>query len=359
MSVNKNILPIIRRLAFAVASATALAVVLGITSQSARAADLRFPGDPEVEPAVHVPKIFEVPSGYTVDFGLRFWYGSGKTAKNLYDIPPSPSLVSRLTYSNLPIFNGEAFTRLDFNDGWFIKGNFGTGGLLSGHLKDEDFGLTPPLNPYSATLSDQKHGTPLYGTADIGVKLLRGPDFHIGVFTGYNFLRSTVNAFGCAQLADNPLICGNGGIPNNFRVITQVNNWNSFRVGVDAGVEINRLKLSGEAAYLPFVQLFGSDAHWLRIDPNTVGAFTGPIPEDGSGWGYQLEGVASYRLTDYLSIGIGGRYWHMETSGFTHFEGHVVGVTAFPQPVTWKSDNFGAFVQTSIKFGPYPLITGY
>ena len=45
------------------------------------------------------------------------------------------------------------------------------------------------------------------------------------------------------------------------------------------------------------------------------------------------------------SVGLGARYWHMETNGNTHFEGHVVGVGASPQPVHWKIDNFGVFLQ--------------
>jgi hypothetical protein len=37
------------------------------------------------------------------------------------------------------------------------------------------------------------------------------------------------------------------------------------------------------------------------------------VPEDGKGWGYQLEGFVSYRVTQALSLGIGGRYWHMQS----------------------------------------------
>src|SRR5438128_105200 len=52
-----------------------------------------------------------------------------------------------------------------------------------------------------------------------------------------------------------------------------------------------------------------------------------------------------------------GSFWHMQTTeGLTHFENHIVGVTAIPQPVDWKVDNFGMFLQLSLKFGPYPVI---
>src|SRR5262249_46603152 len=113
--------------------------------------------------------------------------------------------------------------------------------------------------------------------------------------------------------------------------------------------------LSVDAAWLPYVWMQGSDAHWLRIGSNP-GDFTGAVPEDGTGWGYQLEAVASYRITDAVSVGIGGRYWHMQTKGPSHFDGHVVGVEALPQPVNWMTDNVGVFVQTSVTFGPYSVI---
>ena len=42
--------------------------------------------------------------------------------------------------------------------------------------------------------------------------------------------------------------------------------------------------------------------------------------------------------------------------GLTHFEDHVVGIVALPQPVDWKIDNLGMFLQLSVKFGPYSVI---
>src|SRR5262249_183933 len=164
----------------------------------------------------------------------------------------------------------------------------------------------------------------------------------------------------CGQLATNPNVCA-GGIPDVFRVITQVNDWNSVRVGVDAAVEINRVKLSVDAAYLPHVNLSGPDSHLARIHPRN--RVTRPVhganPEDGTGWGVELDALLSMRLNDYLSVGLGGRYWHMETTtGTAHFEGHVIGFNALPQPVKWRSDNFGVFLQSSVKLGPYPVISG-
>ena len=81
------------------------------------------------------------------------------------------------------------------------------------------------------------------------------------------------------------------------------------------------------------------------------------MPEDGTGWGYQLEGFAVLS-GDRCAQRRHRRplLAHADATGFTHFEGHVVGFMAFPQPVDWKTDNFGVFVQTSVKFGPYPVI---
>jgi hypothetical protein len=296
----------------------------------------------------------EPPANYTGEVGLRFWYGQAKTGKSLYD-PTGSFLVSRLTYENMSIFSAEAYGRFDLNTGWFLKGLVGGGGFRRGTLTDEDF--PPGISPYSATLSVLDNSFPVYASLDAGYNVLRGPDFRVGAFVGYNYLHEVVSAQGCGQIATNPFICGVFPVPGTIKVITQDNNWNSLRVGLNGEVDVTRrLKLSLDGAWLPMVWLNGTDSHWLRIS-NLPGDFSGPIPEDGTGWGYQLEGVLSYRMTDAISVGIGGRYWHMQTNGNTHFEGHVNGVQAFPQPVNWKSDSFGVFLQTGLKFGPYPLVS--
>jgi hypothetical protein len=264
-------------------------------------------------------------------------------------------LVSRLTYYNLSIFSAEAYGRFDLNTGWFLKGIIGGGGFRNGKLTDEDF--PPGIVPYSATLSVLSDSFPLYGTIDVGYNVFRGPDFRVGAFVGYNYMRDYVSANGCDQVAANPFICGLFPVPGRFKVITQDNNWPSLRVGLNGEADItDRLKLTLDAAILPAVWLGGTDSHWLRIS-TLAGDFNGPIPEDGRGWGYQLEGVLSYRVTDQLSVGIGGRYWHMQTTGNTHFENHINGFVAFPQPVDWRTDKYGVFVQTGLKFGPYPVIS--
>jgi hypothetical protein len=322
--------------------AVAVAASLLCAALPARAGDWRFHG-------------FDAPTSYTGEAGFRFWYGKGNTGKNLFD-PSGSLLVSRLSYNDVSIFSAEAYGRFDLNTGWFLKGLLGGGGFRRGTLTDEDF--PPGIAPYSATLSVLDNSFPLYATADVGYNVLRGPDFRVGAFVGYNYMREVVSAQGCGQIATNPFICGFFPVPNQFTVITQDNTWNSLRVGLNGEVDLtNRFKLGVDAAWLPMVWLGGSDSHWLRIGP-FPGDFTGEVPEDGKGWGYQLEAVLSYRVTDAINVGVGGRYWHMQSSGFTHFEGHVVGFTASPQPVDWKTDSYGVFIQTGLKFGPYPVISG-
>jgi outer membrane protease len=294
------------------------------------------------------------PATYTGEAGIRFWYGKSTTAKNLYDNSGS-LLVSRLTYGSLSIFAAEAYTRFDLNRRWFLKGYVGGGTLRRGNLRDEDFPTPAFPLPYSATFSTQQDSSPIYANVDAGANILFGPDFRVGLFAGVHYMNETVSAFGCTQVAFNPLICGPVPIPDPVRVITQDNNWYAMRLGIDGAYQIGPLRLGAEAAWLPSVWLYGSDAHWLRMS-GLPGDFNNPIPEDGKGWGYQLEGFVSYCITPAVSLGIGGRYWHVETRGLSHFENHVVALPAFPQPVDWKVDNFGMFLQLSVSFGPYPVI---
>ncbi len=103
---------------------------------------------------------------------------------------------------------------------------------------------------------------------------------------------------------------------------------------------------------MPYVNLNGADTHYLRIG-NAPGDFTGPTPENGTGQGYQFEALLSYRVTPNGSVGIGGRYWHMQTNGSAN-ETFANG-TAVSLPENWKTDIYGVFVQGSFKLDPYPL----
>jgi outer membrane protease len=319
--------------------AAAMAASLS-TAAPARAADWSY-------------RLFEAPTTYTAEAGLRFWYGRTTTAKNLYDDTGS-LLVSRLTYGNLALYSAEAYVRFDFDRTWFLKGYGGGGTFRQGSLKDEDF---PPITvPYSATFSVEHNSSTFYGSFDGGINVVWGPDFRVGVFAGVHYLSQNISAFGCSQTAFNPDICGTFSIPNQVRVITQDNHWSSIRLGVDAAFDFDRFRFSVDAAWVPFALLQGTDTHRLRIG-FFPGNFTGPLPEDGRGWGYQIDAFLAYRVNEVASVGIGGRYWYMQTRGHTHFENHIIAGVGVPQVLEWKTENFGVFVQGSVKLGPYNLIS--
>jgi hypothetical protein len=309
-----------------------------------------WPAIPSAAPGPFVAAARPIPT-YDIQVGARYWFGWAETGKRLFD-PTGAAMVSRLTYDNIYTNSGEVFGRMDTSSGFFLKGYLGAGSFNNGHLIDEDF--PPAINPYSSTTSDVKNGYMRYFSMDAGADLIRNGSYRVGAFVGYHFLDEQASAYGCGQMASNTDVCA-FLIPSYILVITQRNTWNSLRVGANGEFKLNdRLKLGVDAAFLPYVALNGTDAHWLRIG-NTVGDFSGAIPEDGHGTGYQLEATLSYAMNELVDIGVGARYWHMQTVGNTHFEGRIVGVQAAPQPVDWKTDHFGVFLQAHLKLGPFPI----
>jgi hypothetical protein len=281
------------------------------------------------------------PTEFTSSFGLRYWYGFGSTSKDLYGFTRD-ELVSRLSYTAIRSHSLEVFTRVDHaSTGLFWKGYAGGGLLTQGNLRDEDF---PPLTaPYSSTNSSLQNQSLGYISVDFGGALLRGPDFRIDGFVGYHYLHQRLKAFGCQQTASNPVICA-GGIPDGVAAIVEDDTWQGLRVGLNADLPLgDRWRLNLEGAFLPYVWFSGSDNHLLRPDLPL------PILEDGHNWGYQLEALLSYKLDNAISLGIGGRYWHMESRGASHFE-DIGGVR---QPLDFKADIYGVFVQGSYSFGPF------
>ncbi|WP_026381666.1 omptin family outer membrane protease [Afifella pfennigii] len=276
--------------------------------------------------------------------GMRYWYSTGETAKDLFAYGGGGP-VSRLTYDGLNAHSVELFGQVTHNR-LFAKGLAGAGWVLKGSLRDEDF--PPYINPYSSTDSDQEDGNLYYASVDAGGYVWQQQNFRFGAFAGYSFFRQNVHAFGCVQEATST-ICA-PALPASTKVISQENDWHGVRLGVTAEAELGgRWLFSGEAAFLPYAWLDGADSHHLRIC-TTPGCFNGDIEEDGSGWGYQLEAGIAYRVSESFRIGLGGRYWHMQTSGKTHFENAIVGFAARPQPVDWEVDIYGITAEAAFTF---------
>lgn len=287
--------------------------------------------------------------GYSFEAGARYWYSTGKLAKDLFDDPRSSnSLNSRLTYDGLTAHAFEAFGRINLPNGLFFKGFAGIAGLRNGRLNDEDF--PPALVPYSSTMSDQRAGRLDYAAADFGYTFAINQRLSLSPFGGYAFLGETTSAYGCTQMATNPFVCI-PSIATNVLAITEDARFHAARVGLMGEFRIlDRLTLTAEAAWIPFAMIQATDSHWLRIG-TTPGSFSGPIPESGNGSGVQLEALLSYQVWNCFNVGVGGRYWRIDTKGTGDLEQNVVGITSpMAQPMNFTTERYGAFVQGSYRF---------
>jgi hypothetical protein len=315
------------------------AAVLVCSIECATSAEIAVPTAPAL--------VFVAPDPYPSHFlqqgiffelGARYWFSSGNYSKNLAGIGGA-GLVSRLSFTGLTSHAGELFGSIKGVNSYFLKWNVGFAKTVAGDLTDQDF--IPVTVPFSSTLSGQQEGSLSYATIDLGYNVVGTPAWQAGPFVGVNFLRQTINATGCAQQANNLDICG-GALPVDERVISQRADWTSVRLGLAAEWNAtNRIKLSGNAAWLPFVNLDATDSHLLRPD------LSGGIPETGTGSGVQLEAIASYALSDSFAIGVGGRYWYMQAQGRADFT--RVGGAAQSESV--KSERYGVFLQGTYTFG--------
>jgi hypothetical protein len=156
-----------------------------------------------------------------------------------------------------------------------------------------------------------------------------------------------MNAFGCVQLMNTTANCV-PPVPNSFLGIIEDDTWKSLRVGSVADIRLtDRLTLTGEVAYLPYVSFDSVDHH-------TRGPFGERIfPASGHGTGVQLEGMLNYLVTQNISVGIGARYWAMWTTEGSRFCINCTGAGVVAQPTSYRAavENAGLFVQTSYKFG--------
>ena len=247
--------------------------------------------------------------------------------------------------------SGEFFGRIDSPWNVFVKGYIGGGSTDSGHLNDEDnvIGFAGPVfAAYSNTLSPAASGTLRYGVIDGGFDFLRGPGYKVGAFAGYFAFNQGMSAFGCVAIAS--VNCTPNPVPTSGSpVLTENDKWTATRIGLAAEAMLtSRVKISAEAAYLPWVWFKGTDQHFL----GNTGVLTEIFPESGKGSGVQLEAALSYYLTRQWSVGIGGRYWGMWTTpyGQINCTFGCAGAPTAPQLFRAQVEQLGGFVQTSYKF---------
>lgn len=285
-----------------------------------------------LEPVAYTP----LPaSDWAFETGARYMYSTGRFRYWLGAPGNAAQTNSRLTYDSVGAHASESFLRVDHNPtGLFAKAFVGSGIVTTGRQTDEDF--PPVARPYSRTTSTISDGDIGYAVADAGANILVGDTYRLGAFAGYQYVSEFIDAFGCAQRVGGSFCTPT--VPTSVKVFTQDAHWHALRLGLAGEMRFDRLKLSAEAAYLPVVDLSGFDHHWLRASIN-------PLPQSGSGSGYFLQALLSYDLTQKISVGVGGRYWSMETG---------TGRTKFPllqaSPTKFETHRAGAFLQASYAF---------
>jgi hypothetical protein len=201
-------------------------------------------------------------------------------------------------------------------------------------------------------LSQQQGGKLSYGSIDFGQVLVTRERARWSVFAGYGYLNEKASAVGCGQVAGNPFICAPPLDPG-LLAITEDSSWQFARIGILGEFKLlDCLKLSAEVAWLPYEQVTAQDTHWLRLG---TGLFdiSGPIPERGGGNGVQLEAIMTYQVSERATVGVGARYWHLQTHGNTDFESVIIGFPhAGEQPLNFTTTRYGGFAQGAYRFGP-------
>ncbi|OYU87275.1 MAG: hypothetical protein CFE29_25000 [Bradyrhizobiaceae bacterium PARB1] len=288
-----------------------------------------------------------LPVGTEFEVGGRVWYSFGRFQKDLGSYPApqiQDPLNSRLTYTN-ETASGELFGRLDTASNIVIKGFVGGGSLSRGKMHDEDWLIQNDSVPYTNTLSDPVVGSITYATGDLGYDFIRDRSGKFAAFIGYNYLRDDKTAKGCIQLADQLFYapCAQP-VSNTGPGISEKNEWYSLRIGLNGVVALtDRLSLTADAAYLPYVRFRGVDVHHQRNEA------VKDSQEYGTGQGVQLEAILSYAVTPSFSIGAGGRYWAMwatRTDAYTN----AFGIRGLYQALPVRTERFGGFLQASYTF---------
>ncbi len=285
-------------------------------------------------------------SPWNLEMGTRYWLGFGEYVKNLYGSTAESGMVSRLTYNDYVSNSAEGFWRLGHQNGLFVKGYFGGGSVTSGHLNDEDF--PPVTQPYSSTNSDQKNGNINYFSADLGYDFIQQQPWRLGAFIGYHRWLEHYNAFGCEQVAGNAEICGASPMPYTVDILNNNAIWNSLRIGINGAVALSKQwSATADVAYIRS-NLTAHDYHNLRPDIRDM-------LEDGSGNGVQLDALLNWSYTSNLSVGVGARWWHVATNGYSHFE-QKPSPFGQAQKAIITHDSYGLLVQANYSFDDTPLM---
>jgi outer membrane protease len=260
------------------------------------------------------------------EIGTRLWYSTGTSEFDLFD---PPGRVSALHYEDQQAVSAELFARADSPQGVFVKAVGAFGGVFDGTLIDEDF--PPFVVPYSKTTSTLD-GELDFFSIDVGYNVIDDDGLRIGAFAGWGYWHEHFDAKGCRQIGSNPGICGLFPIPTNVTVISEDNKYRSLRLGLAGDGRLSdRLSWAAEAAYL-ITDHENLDVHHFTF---------GPAPAEGDGNGFQLEAALLYQMTPAFNLGLGARWWQMNTD--------VVIPSFGNQPETYDVGRQGIFVQGGLR----------
>jgi opacity protein-like surface antigen len=282
-------------------------------------------------------------SGWEIEGGSRYMFSSGRAQwEQAFPATPTWFSSSKLTWNNMQTNSTELFGRVDSPWNVFLSGFVGTGNTTSGGSYDEDFHEPAPDKAYNNTFSTNK-GDITYAVVDLGYDVLRQPDYKIGPFVGYTLFNQNIFKSGCQQIASSTGNCSATPLASSQLIGLENMTWQAVRVGLSGQVSLtDRLKLTADAAYLPYVTYGWLDDHLERNLQDQMW---------GQGVGVQAQAVLSYDVTDRLSVGMGGRYWAMWSTSAQR-QGIPNGCPGClgDGPNRNSVDLLGAFVQTSYRF---------
>ena len=288
--------------------------------------------------------------------GVRTWISRSEYSQNLQT--NQGAVVARYEYSQSNAASGEVFFTLEDDiTGAFLKGVAGLGVLSAGDFREQVISEITGQELFDGS-SDGDDGDLSYASIDAGV---HGFEFLDGkvrttAFVGYQYVRESYSADGlhCNPDDVSNVICGALGplpnpISNSVQTYDSDAQWHLFRLGVGVEADLGHgLFFEGEAVVNPVGYYRGEETQTFR-------PHLGPSPQfvnEGAGaYGFQLEGILSYALTENFSVGAGGRYWWFDNN---RVEATVGASTSTPDTNSFKqearSERYGLVAEAKYRF---------
>jgi hypothetical protein len=248
--------------------------------------------------------------------GTRVWFSQGKLGYN-FAATGGPNVASELLWQgqNVPIFEIKA----DLVVRRFVSTiTLGYGSIDKGTLRDQDFELNSRTGIFSDTLSSPTDGYVLYGSLDIGPRVLqwryKEGTGAVDLLFGFQYWREKWTAKGVQVILCNAAVitCAlpTGGA-TNADAITETVTWHILRLGPRFTVPVYpRVTLVGHAFYIPWTYYENEDIHHLRTDVSHDPSF---LDKASGGEGIQLEAALQVRVWKALRLEGGWRYWDLRS----------------------------------------------